>query len=179
MNKNNFIIQFGGLKDGVHYFVFEINKEFFDLIEYSELHNSSINLKVELIKNTTNLIFNFKFTGFVNLICDRCLDEFQHNIEFEEVLYIKFGEENQEIDADLIVMKQGNTQINLLEIIYQFIIVNLPIKKVHPNDKNANSTCNTDMLNRINGFDVENKSEQEEILDSRWNELKKLRNGTS
>jgi uncharacterized metal-binding protein YceD (DUF177 family) len=179
LNRNDFIIQFGGLKEGVHNFVFEINKEFFDLIEYAELSNSNMKIDFELNKMSSMLVFKFVANGTVELVCDRCLDEFDYQIDFDETIFVKFGEENQEIEADVIILKTGSTEIDILELIYQFIIVSLPIKRIHQDDENGNSTCNPEMLERIEVVNVENELEQEEVLDSRWNELKKLKNGTS
>ena len=178
MNKNDFIIQFGGLIDGVHNFVFNINKEFFDLIEYSELYNSNLKINFELNKMSSMLVLRFVSNGTIDLVCDRCLDEFNYNIEFDETIYIKFGEEYQEVDTDVIYFKKGDTEIDILEIIYQFIVINLPIKKMHPDDNLGNSTCNKEMPDRIEALN-ENEIEQDEVVDSRWNELKKLKNGTS
>ena len=179
MNRNDFIIQFGGLKEEVHNFVFEINKEFFDLIEYSELSNSSIKLNFELNKMSTMLVFKFDVKGSIELTCDRCLDEFSHILDFTETLFIKFGEEYQEVESDIIFLERGTNEIDILELIYQFIIVNLPIRNIHPDDADGNSTCNPKMLELIEGSNQEDELEQEEVLDSRWNELKKLKNGTS
>jgi len=179
LNRNDFIIQFGGLKEGVHNFVFEINKEFFDLIEYAELSNSNIRLNCELNKMSSMLVFRFVANGTVELICDRCLDEFDYQIDFDETIFVKFGEENQEIEADVVILERGSNEIDILELIYQLIIIYLPIKKIHADDIDGNSTCNPQMLERINGTNLENELEQEKVVDSRWNELKKLKNGTS
>ena len=167
------------MKEGVHNFVFKINKEFFDLIEYTELLNSNMKIDFELNKTSSMLVLKFVSNGTVELVCDRCLDEFDYHIDFNETIFIKFGEENQEIEADVIFLKRGSTEIDILELIYQLIMVNLPIKKIHADDVDGNSTCNPKMLERINGTSLEDELEQEEVIDSRWNELKKLKNGTS
>ncbi len=179
MNRNDFIIQFGGLKEGVHNFVFEINKEFFDLIEYAELSNSNMKINCELNKMSSMLVFRFVANGTVELVCDRCLDEFDYQIDFDETIFVKFGEENQEIEADVVILERGSNEIDILELIYQLIMIYLPIKKIHADDIDGNSTCNPQMLERINGTNLENELEQEKVVDSRWNELKKLKNGTS
>jgi len=179
LNRNDFIIQFGGLKEGVHNFVFEINKEFFDLIEYAELSNSNMKINCELNKMSSMLVFRFVANGTVELVCDRCLDEFDYQIDFDETIFVKFGEENQEIEADVVILERGSNEIDILELIYQLIMIYLPIKKIHADDIDGNSTCNPQMLERINGTNLENELEQEKVVDSRWNELKKLKNGTS
>jgi uncharacterized metal-binding protein YceD (DUF177 family) len=180
LNKNDFIIQFGGLREGVHNFVFDINKEFFDLIDYSELQNSNLKINLELNKMSSMLVFKFVSNGTVELVCDRCLDKFNYDIDFDETIFVKFGNTYQEVDIDVIYLERGEYEIDILDLIYQFIMLNLPISKIHPEDEFGNTTCNEKMINKINEFNgIENELGQEEVVDSRWNELKKLKNGTS
>jgi uncharacterized metal-binding protein YceD (DUF177 family) len=183
LNYKNFTIQFIGLKDGVHNYIFKINNEFFDLFEYSELTNGNLEAKVEFIKAPTMLTFNIHIKGLVALTCDVCVDEFEHNLDFENTIYVKFGGEYEELDLDLIVINKNDVDFNFAKLFYDLIIVNLPAKRVHPVDDQGNSTCNPKMLKRIQELLVyESNSEQDEEdenIDSRWNELKKLKNGTS
>lgn len=182
MNYNNFNIRFVGLKDGVHNYIFKINNEFFDLFEYSELNKSDLEAKVEFKKSETMLTFNIKIEGTVTLTCDVCLDEFEQNLSFENTIYVKFGNDYEELDLDLIVINKNDIDFDLSKLFYELIIVNLPTKRIHPLDKKGNSTCNPEMLKRIQELLVyESNSEQDEDgnIDSRWNELKKLKNGTS
>jgi len=46
----------------------------------------------------------------------------------------------------------------------------LPIKKVHPEDNDGNSTCNPKVIKKLEELENQNP------IDSRWNELKKLKN---
>jgi len=183
LNYRNFTIQFVGLKDGVHNYIFKINNEFFDLFEYSELTDGNLEAIVEFKKSATMLTFNIHIKGKVKLTCDVCVDEFYHNLDFKNTIYVKFGEEYEELDLDLIMINKNDIDFDLSKLFYDLIIVNLPAKRVHPVDGNGNSTCNPKMLKKIQELLVyESNSEQDEEdenIDSRWNELKKLKNGTS
>ncbi len=183
MNYKNFTIQFTGLKDGVHNYIFKINNEFFDLFEYSELTDGNIEAKVGFKKSATILTLNIHIKGMVKLNCDVCVDEFEQNLDFKNTIYVKFGEEYEELDLDLIMINKNDIDFDLSKLFYDLIIVNLPSKRVHPLDDNGNSTCNPEMLKKIQELLVyESNSEQyeeDENIDSRWNELKKLKNGTS
>jgi uncharacterized metal-binding protein YceD (DUF177 family) len=50
----------------------------------------------------------------------------------------------------------------------------LPIRKIHPDDSNGNSTCDPVMLKKLEDLRVE-----ESENDPRWDELKKLMNNNN
>jgi len=183
LNYKDFKIQFVGLKDGVHNFVFKINKTFFDLFKYSELTEGELTAKVQMNKSESMLIFDTEITGTVSLPCDYCLEQYNQELQISNQTYVKFGEEYDEPDDNLIIIDRNDTIFDIGNLIYQLIVVNLPLKRNHPLDKDGNLTCNSEILDKIEDILVfENKSEEEreENLNSNWkNELKKLKNGTS
>ena len=65
-----------------------------------------------------------------------------------------------------------NMKLDLKQHFYEFIYLALPIKRVHPDDKSGNSTCDPDMLKKLNEHIVEEEPDN----DPRWDELKKLMN---
>ena len=92
-------------------------------------------------------------------------------------MYIKFGAEAEELNDDVIVLPLEDNQINVAQYLYELIILGLPIKHVHPDDENGNSTCNPEMLDKLNEYLVDEVDEDEEVnqpIDERWSELKKL-----
>ena len=48
----------------------------------------------------------------------------------------------------------------------------LPIKRVHPDDKNGKSTCDPVMLKKLEELIIDEETD----TDPRWDELKKLMN---
>ncbi len=74
----------------------------------------------------------------LNLICDRCLDFFEYNINvsFHEK-FVKNGQnisqgqtEYELTDEDFAEDLQGREEINVTDLIYQNIIINVPGKKL-------------------------------------------------
>jgi uncharacterized metal-binding protein YceD (DUF177 family) len=51
----------------------------------------------------------------------------------------------------------------------------LPIKRVHPLDKKGNSTCDKDVLNKLEEFITEEEKDEEENIDPRWDNLKNIK----
>jgi uncharacterized metal-binding protein YceD (DUF177 family) len=58
-------------------------------------------------------------------------------------------------------------QIDLSIYLFEYVVLLLPIKKTHPDDENGNTTCNPDIIKRIN-------QHSEPEPDSRWEGLKGL-----
>ena len=63
-------------------------------------------------------------------------------------------------------------ELDLQQHLYEFIHLALPIKRVHPGDKNGKSTCDPVMLKKLEELIVEEEKEER----PRWDELKKLMN---
>ena len=115
--------------------------------------------------------------GTVELMCDRCLDQYNQRVKNKNNLLVKFGIETEELSDDLIVLPLDEYQINIAQYLYELIILGLPIKHVHPDDKNGNSTCNPEMLKELEQYLVDTapiNNENVQVVDERWNELKKL-----
>jgi len=165
-----FKISYTGLKIGTHQFDFKITKEFFNSIEYSELHDGNIDFRLNLHKQERLIELDFEFSGYVNVQCGRCLTNYDQEISGKEKLFVKFGEDDKEENETVIVLSEKEHQLDITHYIYEFIILSLPYKCVHPEDEEGNSLCNPEMIERI---EVHAKPES---TDPRWDALKKLKN---
>ena len=167
-------IAFKGLKEGNHQFDFELDDKFFDKFENSEVKKGSLLAKVFLTKQSTLMILEFAVKGTVELMCDRCLDQYNQEIENKSKLFVKFGLEGEELSDDVIVISFDDHQINVAQFLYELVILGLPIKHVHP-VKKGKSTCDPEMIKKLEEYlIVEDFKQNEEPVDERWNELKKL-----
>lgn len=170
-------IAFKGLKEGVHQFEYELDDKFFDMFENSEVKNGSLAAGVVLTKQSTLMIFEFYAKGTVELLCDRCLDVYNQQISCNSKLFVKFGMEDEELSDDVITISRDEFQINVAQYLYEMVILGLPIKRVHPSDKKGNSQCDPEMIAKLGEYLVDSDiSEEEPIVDERWNELRKIIN---
>jgi uncharacterized metal-binding protein YceD (DUF177 family) len=167
-----YVIAFKGLKEGKHQFHYEIDSKFFSLFEQSEIEKGNLQIKVTLVKSERVLSFDIQGKGEVTLICDRCLDEYLQKISFKEKLFAEFGETNSDItDVDnILTLSYGEGEIDLSQHIYEYIHLNLPYRRIHPETLTGESTCNKEMLEELNEYIVE------ETIDPRWEKLKTLLN---
>ena len=168
----SYTIPLSGLKEGHHTIDFEIDKKFFEQFEESEVKEGSLIANVEIDKRSTHLDMIIRISGGVRISCDRCLEPFQQSIQSENRLLVKFGKSIDDIDPDIISVPADEHEMDLQQHIYEFIMLALPIKRVHPTDKKGNSTCDPVMLKKLEELIIE----EEKINDPRWDELKKLMN---
>ena len=147
---DTFRIQFYSFGNGKHEFDFEIDDSFFTFFEESELSHGSVKAKVLMDKTEHQLQFDIDLNGEVEVICDRCLDKFMQKIKASYTLFGKFGEGNIEKGYDVIMIPGNVHEIDLADYIYEFIVLSLPLKRIHPDDENGNSGCDEDMISRLN-----------------------------
>jgi uncharacterized protein len=167
-----YTIPLSGLKEGHHTLDFEIDNEFFELFEESEVKEGSLVAVVEMDKRSSHLDLTIKISGSVMINCDRCLEIFAQPIESENRILVKFGKSIEDSDPDILSIAADEHELELQQQIYEFIILALPIKRVHPVDKNGKSTCDPVMIKKLEELLIEEEKE----IDPRWDELKKLMN---
>jgi len=166
-------IVFKGLKTGIHEFNIHVEKELFDYFGKEIINDSDISAKVVLEKQNALIILTFDISGTVNIQCDRCLDYYDQPVKSKNKIFVKYEKEENEDEEneDIIIIRPEDSEINVGKLIHDFIVLALPLKRVHPDDENGNSLCNPEMIKRI-----EKLSTAEKSTDDRWNKLKKLLN---
>lgn len=166
-------IAFKGLGIGTHEFDYQIGKRFFEYFDGGIVGDGDVDVKVKLEKQSAFMALEFQVKGTVKIPCDRCLELFDQPVESKNTVYVKYGEENFEDGDDVIWIGADDVMINVAKLIYDFVVLSVPIKHVHPEDKKGNSLCDPEMLKKLSAMSVPEKGENPET-DSRWNELKKL-----
>jgi len=168
-------IQLSGLKEGRYTFDFDIWKEFFEEFEESEIKEGSLKAYIEMDKRSSHLDLLIRITGTVMICCDRCQELFSRPLECENRLLVTLGKSISEDDPDILSFPSDEHELDLKQHFYEYIHLTLPIKRVHPVDKNGKSTCDPVMLKKLRELLVEEEGEEKQN-DPRWDELKKLRN---
>ena len=85
----DYIIQFAGLSIGEHSFELTINDKFFETLDYSEIKQGNIQVKVNLVKQSNMMVLHFDISGAVNVNCDRCAEAFDMFINGKNKLIVK------------------------------------------------------------------------------------------
>ena len=167
-----YIIPLSGLKEGRHTIDFEIGNEFFKKYEESEVKEGSLIAHVAIDKISSHADLLIRISGRVRICCDRCLEMFFQPVTCENRLLVKFGKIIEDSDPDILSLPADEHELDLKQHIYEFIHLALPIKRVHPDDEYGKSTCDPEMLQKLEELLIEEEIEN----DPRWDELKKLMN---
>jgi len=169
-----FTIPFVGLKDGEHHFDYEIKQSFFEHFKYEDFNDSNIKVDVVLNKKPTLLELNFKISGTVNINCDLTNEPYDQAIENEFDLVVKFGDEFNDENIDILIIPHGEYEINIQQYIYELIVLAVPNKRIHPGVKDG--TIDSEILKRLEELSPKTTEEKEGLkdIDPRWNTLKKL-----
>jgi len=146
---NTFKIQFHSFEIGAHEMLFDVNDSFFAFFDDSEISRGQVKISVEMTKSERQMQFELHLLGEVEVVCDRCLETFGQSIDSRFTLFGKFGDGNSEDELDVIWIPRGDHEVDLAGYIYEYIILSLPIKKVHPDGKDGLSGCNPDMLDKL------------------------------
>jgi len=169
-------IPFVGLKQGLHQFEYQIDNTFFDHFEYDEFNASSVQVDLEFTKKTTLMELQFKASGSVNVNCDLTNEPFDLTIKNELFLVIKFGQEYNDENEELLILPYGEYEVNVQQYIFELIALAMPSKRVHPGVEDG--TLKSDILEKLKELSPKEKTEvdNEEETDPRWDKLKNLLN---
>lgn len=112
------------------------------------------------------MILEVRIEGTVNIPCDRCTESFDLPVSHSEKYYIKFGDEAMD-DDEIIILEQGEHEINIALKIYESIIVHLPLRRIHDEGK-----CNEDMMKNLEKYKPDDNDPSN---DPRWDMLKNIK----
>lgn len=172
MKPNEFLIPFQGLKQGKHEFAYQLGNEFFEQFDYQEFESCKIGIKIDLNKTSTMLEFDIHGQGTVEVPCDLTQELYDQPVSGELSLVVKFGEEFNDEDDELLVLPHGEHQVDLSQYVYEMLVLAVPLKRIHPGVEDG--TLESDILDKLEELEPgENKTDDDES-DPRWDDLKKL-----
>ena len=137
-----FVIPFKGYKVGIHEFEFPLGSDFLEAVGDEELAGIEAVAKVVMTKAANMLTFDVEVTGTVTVECDRCLDELALPVEISDTLFVKFSEDELDFDGEVMWLNPTDTEIDLMDYIYETVLLALPYQRVHERIED----CNQEMI---------------------------------
>lgn len=169
----HFNVPFVGLKLGSHKFEFKIDQTFFDYFDFHEFEKANIDVELLLEKKTRLLELNFHCKGIVNVLCDTSLEAFDMPVENSFSMVVKFGEEYNDDNEDILIIPHEEYQVNVAQFIYELVVLSIPSKKVHPGV--LDGTLETEIVKKLRELEIKEKNTKSEASsDPRWDKLKDL-----
>ena len=163
-----------GLKEGIHRYEFILDSPFFEYFNNPDLPGGKLNAEVSLQKRPQFLEFEFNISGTLSLFCDRCLEIFDYELVVDEKLFVRFGNTFEELDDNIIIIPWEESRFNIAQYLYEFAVLNVPYKKIHPETADGISGCNPEMIKRLNELKAEDIKQENTRNDPRWDILKNL-----
>jgi len=136
---------------------------YYDKENYLKNPNGTCNIQIDKRDGLIEMYFNLM--GNVILNCDRSLKEFIFKINKKKKIIIKFEKIDEEINDEIVFVKQNTHTINVSKFIYEFFLLSIPLKRIHPSLVNENN---------IDNFVFSTKKKNKNSIDPRFEKLKKL-----
>lgn len=164
---NSIIIPIKGLAPGKYTYDFEVNEDFFLDFGNSQIKDADCKVRLEAERNSTFLGIDCTISGVVVVECDRCLEDLEIPIDVAKSLSVKFAKEAEvSEDDDIMIVEEGQAQIDLKQFVYDYICLTMPLQKVHEEGK-----CNPEMIGRLGNTRIDNGKEAGESPFSALKEL--------
>ena len=163
-------IDLKGLMEDERVLDFDLNDDFFQSLDGSQLEHGTLHVSVSIRKMTGFFELHFLTKGFVTVSCDRCLDDMEQPIEADNVLTVKLGDAYSD-DDDTVTIDENEGILDLSWFIYEFIMLAIPIKHVH-----APGKCNPAMSKVLEELSTDRSSDEEssQPIDPRWSKLAEI-----
>lgn len=170
-----FILAINDLPLGITEYEFTIGNWFFDNFDFSEIKKGDIKIKLSLEKKEKMYILDFNINGFAEVICDRCNEYYNEPIIGSNCLIINVVSKASNLidNEDNVEILDNQTHFNIGHYIYEYISILLPMKHIHPTDKNGNTLCNKETLKLLKKLSINKKDN--DMTDPRWDVLKNFK----
>lgn len=137
---SEFKLPLKSLSAGTHEFDYKLDKQFFANMENTDVHDADLSVHLVVTFRHDVYELDFTITGTVTLLCDRCLDDMLVPIDTTYQLMVKYGDDYCDDADNMLEIPQSDNYLNVAYMIYDTVVLAIPIKHVHPAGK-----CNRQM----------------------------------
>ena len=164
-------IDLKGLKDELTQLSFDLNKDYFEALDETDVDNGALHVSLSIRKASGFFELLLHSEGTVDITCDRCLDLMQQPIVADSRLTVKLGSTNLEED-DVIYVDEDEGILDTSWLIYESVALAIPIQHVH-----APGKCNPAMTKVLEELSADRSGDEEsgQTIDPRWEKLKNLK----
>ena len=122
---------------------FEACDEFFQAFENEEITGACVNVKCTASKKGQDVLIDLSMEGKVSVRCDRCLEKLDLPVSETAALVARTRESGEESASgrEVILYEVSDKEIDLSQVVYDYICLSLPMQKVHPEGQ-----CNPEVV---------------------------------
>ena len=168
---DGFIIPLNGFATGKNEYSWTVGKEFFESFDNTEVIDAELDAEVVVEKSGRYIGVDCEIYGTVVVECDRCLDDLEMPVDVEVKLSVKYGDEESsdapsEGEREVIFVPEDGVELDMSQIIYDYVCVSLPMQRTHPEGE-----CNPETMKY---FGVQETSEDPVVEENPFAALKDL-----
>ncbi|MBR1929340.1 MAG: DUF177 domain-containing protein [Paludibacteraceae bacterium] len=109
-------------------FDYELDDDFFKLLEQDEIHGGEVKAKVLISPIGDKYHLQIDLKGKVIVTCDRCLDDMTEIVEAADEAVVEIGDGE---DEEIIYVDENSGELDLKWLLYELIETNLPLVHSH------------------------------------------------
>ncbi len=150
---------------------FTLDDAYFRSLDGAQVQSGNLESTLTIRKLSSFFEFLFSTAGTVSIPCDLCLDPMDQPISAENRVVVRLGETASD-DDDMITVDANNPIIDVAWLIYEFIVLSIPIRHIH-----APGKCNDAMTQKLRELSAARSSDADtpNAVDPRWSALSKLK----
>lgn len=153
---------------GSHQFEWVLDGQFFETFGDEDITAGQLHAVMDLEIQERMMVLNFKISGTLVLPCDRCLADLNMPVLVNESYFIKIGQEWLEESEQVLIIPESEYQIDVSELLHDYVILSFPMKKVHGTDSKGDSLCDKEAIRMLEKLNRDKKE------DPRWDALKNI-----
>jgi len=169
-----YIIDYKTLESGTYEFDYHIDKDFFAMFDEPMAQDGDANVHATMKVSSAGLSIRLDISGTLQVECDRCLETFDMPIDTSYDLVVKYGDKTTPHDEadDVITIGADDDFLDLSQHIYEYVVLSLPARRVHPDLPDGQPGCDPEMLSHILITDDEDEEYEdgEEFEDEEFDE---------
>lgn len=170
-----FSVNIVGLSLKAHSFDFDLDKRFLDAYGRELIPAGEFKAEVVLDKHETFIKAEFQIEGVAKLTCDRSLEAFDFPVHVHKNILFKYGDETRELSDEIMLIHRDTSQLELGQLMYEFIGLQIPMKKLHPRfHEEEEEQSDDDSAGKV-VYRSQSPEQNDNAIDPRWEKLKNLK----
>jgi len=175
-HNREFEIAWQGLQPGLHSFVYDLDNRFMQehLTQEEGFKDWNARVTLNFDKKSDFFMLHFDVDGKVTVPCDRCGDDFEMRLWDEFDLVIKLtGDDAEKIEDedDVVFIPRSETVFDISGWLYEYIMLSIPLQKVHPDKEDGTPGCNPQALKLLNKL----SEPEDKVKNNIWKGLEVLK----
>lgn len=166
--EREFILPLTGTTLGSKQYTFDLNHEFLAYSRFPEATEGNVQLVLMLDKHPSFVALQFDFDGWLRLLCDRCAEVYDQKVKGSFRYILKYGSRMEEESDEAMMIPADLHEFDVYQLIYEYLMLLVPLRKVHPDNEQGHATCNAETLALLEQL------KPTEAPDPRWGALQSL-----